>query len=122
MTRNVIFTIECLVDGVLEHQVMVHRDRECIARVGVILRPVLATIRQLFVVEAYRKQGIGAELVRECIDVARKHGCRTINLIVDSSNQPVIPFYTKLGFFPGFQFSEGDVVMAMPIQEVPAKS
>lgn len=59
----------------------------------------IASIRQLFVADHCRRQGIGSTLVLRCIREARSAKCSVINLCVAHNNIGVIPFYESLGFF-----------------------
>ena len=59
----------------------------------------IASIRQLFVAAAFRRQGVGSALILRCIREARSANCTVVNLCVAHSNIAVMPFYEKLGFF-----------------------
>lgn len=55
-------------------------------------------IYSLAVDAAYRRQGIGAALVRQMETLLRKRGCLKLNLQARASNAQVIAFYEELGF------------------------
>ena len=52
----------------------------------------------LAVLEAYRGQGIGANLVEHSLKALKAQGCLKVNLQVRASNQKVERFYRALGF------------------------
>ncbi len=52
-------------------------------------------IEDLVVSKEHRGKGIGKELLKYCIDIAKKHGCYKVILDCDESN---INFYNKCGF------------------------
>lgn len=110
-------SLEVTVDGVLDHQFVAMRDGWIIGRVGLRLESgSVATIRQLYVTPEWRSQGLGASLVRVCINHARARNFEAINLDVSAGNLGVIPFYRKLGFFPAHLWPDGDVVMALQLR------
>lgn len=53
-------------------------------------------IEDVVVKNTYRKQGIGRELIEECIEIAKNNNCYKIILDCDVHNQD---FYSKLGFY-----------------------
>jgi ribosomal protein S18 acetylase RimI-like enzyme len=63
----------------------------------------------------YRGRGIGTKLVREFMDLAKRHGCSILYVIAKKNNVPVHRFYTKLGFKPamlhGFEKDEKEIVL-----------
>ena len=52
----------------------------------------------MWVAPAYRRLGIGAQLVNAIVDWVRAEGARTLRLIVTSNNDGAIEFYQSLGF------------------------
>lgn len=59
-----------------------------------------AHIFLLYVAPEYRRQGIGAALLRHAEQWARERGDRQIGLQVFVSNQPALNLYEKLGYQP----------------------
>ncbi len=55
-------------------------------------------INYLAVAPHLQKQGYGRQLMAHVETLLRERGCPKINLLVRSSNQPVIAFYERLGF------------------------
>jgi [ribosomal protein S18]-alanine N-acetyltransferase len=58
----------------------------------------LADLHRLTVAPAYRRQGIGAALVRAGLSAASQLGARAVILEVGYTNEPAIALYQKLGF------------------------
>lgn len=54
-------------------------------------------LEDIFVLEQYRKLGLGKALFEFCRDVARKRGCSRIDWAVLTWNEPSIKFYEKQG-------------------------
>jgi GNAT superfamily N-acetyltransferase len=52
-------------------------------------------IEDIFVLEEYRRKGIGEELFRFCSKLALDHGCGRIEFCVLTWNEPAIQFYEK---------------------------
>lgn len=46
----------------------------------------------------FKRQGLGAGLIRAGLDAAREHGAEFFSLDVRVSNEPAIALYVKLGF------------------------
>jgi GNAT superfamily N-acetyltransferase len=61
-----------------------------------IARPILF-IEDLFVLEAFRKQGFGGKLFDFCQNEARARGCGRMEWRVLNWNEPSIAFYEKCG-------------------------
>ncbi len=55
-------------------------------------------IDNIFVVERYRRRGLGRALMAQAQKSARKRGCDLIELEVANSNQTALNLYAKLGF------------------------
>jgi diamine N-acetyltransferase len=51
----------------------------------------------LYVTDAYRKQGIGKKLLEAIIDVAKKEQCKKVRWQVSNWNNDAINFYKKMG-------------------------
>lgn len=75
-----------------------------------------ASIRQLFVHRAYRKQGIGRALIEKCIELAGAN-CKSLGLLVKRDNADAIAFYKKLGFIYAYEDPE-DYIMALSLSNV----
>lgn len=55
-------------------------------------------VANVAVLPEYRRQGIGARLVRAAVDGARVRGCDFLSLEVRVGNEAAIRLYEKLGF------------------------
>ncbi len=55
-------------------------------------------ILEFHVAEAYRRRGIGRQLMQAVLDRARQDGFRTLALETQSTNLPAITFYRAVGF------------------------
>ena len=111
-----ILSIDCEVEGVKETQFLAMSEGECVGRVGVKAEGLqVATMRQLFVAESHRGQGIGRTLVAECVRKARQAGCLTLNLTVAKCNRQIVSFYNPLGFIAAVEFEDEELVMVMPL-------
>lgn len=55
-------------------------------------------LEDVFVEEAYRKRGIGTELVKQAIEEAKALGCYKLICTSRSSSVKVHAFYERLGF------------------------
>lgn len=55
-------------------------------------------ITNIAVAKEVQGQGIGTKLLKELLEVAKKHGIETINLEVRVSNESAISLYKKHGF------------------------
>ena len=51
----------------------------------------------LYVLEKYRKNGLGSRLMDEVFDLAQKEGCRKVRWQVSKWNENAIDFYKKRG-------------------------
>ena len=57
-----------------------------------------AQLISMWTAPEYRRQGVGRLLVSAAAEWARSKGCTALDLLVTSSNQSAIHFYTTLGF------------------------
>lgn len=57
-------------------------------------------LEDLYVRPAYRKKGIGNELLKYLIDLAKSKNCGRVQWIVLEWNKPAIEFYKKIGAEP----------------------
>ena len=55
-------------------------------------------INDLFVLEKYRKQGIGKALINETISFFKSNNVKNISISVNSNNIPTLKVYEKFGF------------------------
>lgn len=63
-------------------------------------RPDRIMVGELYVVEAYRGDGLADELMAHAVERARVEGCDEVTLNVDVSNERAIAYYEKVGFEP----------------------
>jgi ribosomal protein S18 acetylase RimI-like enzyme len=63
-----------------------------------------ATLEDLFVSPASRRQGVATYLVQFAIERAKKRGCRAIKLDTNEGNHEAIRLYQRLGFLSGSTF------------------
>ena len=54
-------------------------------------------VDDLYVTEAYRKHGIGIQLLQSVIEMAKETGCKKVRWQVSEWNQNAIDFYQRLG-------------------------
>ncbi|MGQ9572520.1 MAG: GNAT family N-acetyltransferase [Dehalococcoidia bacterium] len=57
-----------------------------------------AYVDDVFVLEQYRRQGLGAKLMREALEYARKSGCVRVELSARRDNVAARRLYERLGF------------------------
>jgi GNAT superfamily N-acetyltransferase len=57
----------------------------------------LMYIEDIFVLEEYRRQGIGTKMFEFCVEQAKDHGCGRVEWCVLNWNEPGIKFYEKIG-------------------------
>lgn len=55
-------------------------------------------LEELYVIPAWRQNGVGTRLVNEAIRVARARGWRALDLEVDAEHQRVLSLYQRHGF------------------------
>jgi ribosomal protein S18 acetylase RimI-like enzyme len=53
---------------------------------------------ELGVDEAFRRRGVGRELVGALVEVARRLGCRTVWVLTEPDNDPALATYRAAGF------------------------
>lgn len=74
-------------------------------------------IGDIFVLEKYRKQGVGSKLLQKCFKQAKSLSADKIFLEVRKSNSKAISFYTKFGFNEISQrkkyYSDGEDALVM---------
>ncbi len=73
-------------------------QEEVIGYVGVNLLPDMAEILKIAVLEKFRQQGVGAQLLNSAINELRKRQLNQLQLEVNEHNLPAIAFYKKNGF------------------------
>ncbi|MAG39417.1 hypothetical protein CMI41_00400 [Candidatus Pacearchaeota archaeon] len=66
-------------------------------------------IGNTFVIEEYRRMGIGKEMVEKLLDFARLKGVGRSKVLVSSSNEAAIKFYKKMGLMEYDLVLEGDI-------------
>ncbi|XP_071399255.1 diamine acetyltransferase 1-like isoform X1 [Centroberyx affinis] len=54
-------------------------------------------LEDFFVMEEYRGNGIGSEILKQLSDLAMKTHCRSMQFIVAENNEPSINFYKRRG-------------------------
>lgn len=59
----------------------------------------VAVIDSVFIQEAYRGQGKGSALIKDCIQWATEQGCDVVELTVNAQNVEAIKLYKSLGFY-----------------------
>jgi GNAT superfamily N-acetyltransferase len=74
---------------------------------------VTAGIRQVFVDEGWRGKGIGTLMMRQAAIIAEAAGCRSVALTVAPDKRDLIPFYEACGYFPAFEYDDGEVALAL---------
>lgn len=57
-----------------------------------------AQIEAVRVASAYRRRGLGREMITWAVDEARSRGCRVVQLTSDKRRSDAIRFYRSLGF------------------------
>jgi len=62
-----------------------------------------ARINEVRVVRSLRSRGIGQEMIKHAIELARQHGCSLIELTSHKSRTEAHRFYERLGFVPSHE-------------------
>lgn len=57
-----------------------------------------ALLHKVCVIEAYRRQGIGRQLMSYIQERLRKEGCQYVQLWVDQAREPARSLYVRMGF------------------------
>lgn len=79
--------------------VFIYKDSDTIVGYGqVIFNNGQYTIANLGILEAYRGQGFGEELVRYLLWFCNKNSIKEVNIRVEKNNVKAISLYTKVGF------------------------
>lgn len=80
-------------------RVFIYKDSDTIVGYGqVIFNNGQYTIANLGILEAYRGQGFGEELVRYLLWFCNKNSIKEVNIRVEKNNVKAISLYTKVGF------------------------
>ena len=79
--------------SIVGYAVLLHRH---VAREMLVPRT-YAHIENFGVSAAYRREGIGRQLIEACVVRAREHGATSLELDCWEANQEAIAFYTSLG-------------------------
>lgn len=110
--------LDCDIDGHMETKIVaVDSEMQFVGTVGLQYRHLRsANIRQLYVDNAFRGQGIGVMLVKECCRIACAGGCEALGLVVDKDNDSARKFYEKLGFTFSYQYDNGDDLMTIGLK------
>jgi GNAT superfamily N-acetyltransferase len=58
----------------------------------------VALLEDMVVSRRFRGAGVGSELLRRAIELARAEGCKRITLLTDKTNESAQRFYRKQGF------------------------
>jgi ribosomal protein S18 acetylase RimI-like enzyme len=72
-------------------------------------------LEDLFVIEAARREGLGAALMEAVIERARARGCRRVELDVDADNDPALALYRRFGFSNESKGPAGTLLMGRPL-------
>lgn len=54
-------------------------------------------LKELYVIEAARRTGVGNQLMRALFEVAMKHDCSRVEWQTETTNEEARAFYAKLG-------------------------
>ncbi len=69
----------------------------------------LASVASLAVAPDWRRRGVGACLLAECVRLSRDAGARLVALEVDKDNEPAVRLYRRFGFRARRAFQEDGV-------------
>ncbi len=90
-----------------------------LAAAAVLLRQrPLASLASLAVAPSWRRRGVGACLLAECVRLCRVAGARLVALEVDADNEPALRLYQRFGFRIRRGFQEDGVArleMVLPL-------
>ena len=82
-----------------EHRtILIARAQHPVGVISINTTGELADLHRIVVEPRSRRQGIGADLVRAGLDIARQLGVREMILDVGYHNEPAIALYQQLGF------------------------
>ena len=74
------------------------------------LRPVqLAELESMFVLDPYRRSGLGSILVEKFFKWAKAKGCQRVSVSVYAANDRAVAFYQQKGFQPKTLILEGSL-------------
>jgi ribosomal protein S18 acetylase RimI-like enzyme len=107
-----IHQLDARVDGVRSTHLVAFFAEDFAGSVDLLYQDrVSATVKELFVDNVYRGQGIGTALITRCCEIARNGGCETLGLSLAKDNSGAAEFYKKLGFIFAFQYDDGSFVV-----------
>ncbi len=66
----------------------------------------LAEIKRVYVLSAFRRQGLARELTLAAMELARQSGYRAVGIMTWAHNQQAIALYRQLGFEPVPKFRD----------------
>lgn len=72
--------------------------QELIAYAVYVRQKGIALLHKVCVIEAYRRQGVGKQLMSYIQERLRKEGCQYVQLWVDQAREPARSLYTRIGF------------------------
>lgn len=104
--------INCDSDGIPERMfVVISDDYNIIAKVYLGYKNKKAAyIRSLFVRNCFRRKGIATLLINNCCCTAVEKGCDTIGVLVKRQNTGAITLYSKLEFFPVYEYEDDTIL------------
>lgn len=113
-----VWSLDVAVDGNQETRLMLLDNGQFIGTVAVQhAGRTVASIRQLFVAEAYRRRGYGHRLLKACMAMAERSGCEAISLMLAANNSRlVVDFYGKLGFQVVAEYTDGDLILGRRLE------
>ena len=74
------------------------RDGEAVAHAGVLAVGEIGRIDQVYVGEAFRRQGIGRTMMGRALEICARSMFRHVMICVNPANAPAIALYGQLGF------------------------
>lgn len=93
------------------HPILAYFNQQLIGWVDLILSPAVTEIHSLYVVEAYRQQGVGSALIQQACDLAA-HRQQALILLADLEDYPY-HIYLKQGFEDRSQFIVAEKVSTL---------